>query len=225
MLLCDFDGTISDVDVTDLLLHNFGQSGYLKLEKDWEEGKIGSQKCMREQIALLKASQPEVDMCLDQIAIDPYFQQFTSSMKQLNVPVHIVSDGLDYAIERILHNNHLYKLPFFANKLIYQGEQKWQLDFPYMSTGCIKQSGNCKCAYIASLREKYDHIFYVGDGSSDYCVSHKVDMVFAKNKLIDYCQAHAIKHHAIQDFSDIINFFEANKKFEKDIQINCFASV
>ncbi len=41
IILCDFDGTISLEDTTDVLLERFGMSGWQALEQDWLAGKLG----------------------------------------------------------------------------------------------------------------------------------------------------------------------------------------
>lgn len=45
-------------------------------------------------------------------------------------------------------------------------------------------------------------IIYVGDGASDYCVSHQTDWVLAKSNLIDYCRKNQLDHSPIQTFAD-----------------------
>lgn len=204
IFLCDFDGTISLKDVTDTLIEQFGQPGCDELEAQWLAGDIGSQTCMRGQIALLDMSQAELDDCLQTVKIDSAFGEFLEKLAAHNIPVQIVSDGLDYAIATILKHNHLPEVPILANHLVNTGERSWRLEFPYANTMCKKRSGNCKCVQAAQLYNRYDQIFYVGDSTSDYCVSHNIDWVFAKDKLIKYCEEERIGHYPIAGFSDIV---------------------
>ncbi|WP_202115416.1 MtnX-like HAD-IB family phosphatase [Gilliamella sp. Pas-s25] len=202
IILCDFDGTISIKDVTDTLLSHFGQDGCDELEELWVNGKIGSQECMSKQIALMDASLDELNDVLSQIEIDPDFKSFIQYTEQNNIPVHVVSDGLDYAIEFILKRHSIKHLPIFANKLLHNNARSWRLEFPYANKDCIKKSGNCKCNHVKK-QQYFPQILYVGDGSSDYCVSHNVDFVFAKDKLIHYCEKHKIEHCAIKSFANV----------------------
>lgn len=202
IVLCDFDGTISVKDVTDTLLSHFGQDGCDELEELWVKGKIGSQECMSKQIALMDANLDELNHALSQIEIDPTFKSFIDYTEKNHIPVHIVSDGLDYAIQFILKRYGMEHLPIFANKLMHDNNRSWRLEFPYANKDCIKQSGNCKCNHVKK-QQYFNQILYVGDGSSDYCVSHNVDFVFAKDKLIHYCQKNKIEHSAINNFTDV----------------------
>ena len=202
IVLCDFDGTISVKDVTDTLLSYFGQDGCDELEELWVNGKIGSQECMSKQIALMDASLEEVNQVLSKIEIDPMFKSFINYTQQNNIPVHVVSDGLDYAIQFVLKRHGIENLPIFANKLLHDNARSWRLEFPYANKDCIKQSGNCKCNHVKK-QQYFPQILYVGDGTSDYCVSHNVDYVFAKDKLVNYCEKNKIMHCAINSFTDV----------------------
>ena len=127
IVLCDFDGTISVKDVTDTLLSHFGQDGCDELEELWVNGKIGSQECMSKQIALMDANLNELNHVLSQIEIDPTFKAFIDYTEKNHIPVHIVSDGLDYAIEFILKRHGMEHLPIFANKLMHDNNRSWRL--------------------------------------------------------------------------------------------------
>ncbi|WP_100139535.1 MtnX-like HAD-IB family phosphatase [Snodgrassella alvi] len=202
-VLCDFDGTISEKDVTDTLLSQFGNEKCALLEQQWLDGIIGSRECMCQQIANMQASRAELDSVLAQIRIDPAFGTFIDLVQDAHLNVHIVSDGLDYAIQSILKRYNIDFLPVFANRLLHDQQQGWKLDFPYANEHCRKASGNCKCRHRSQLIG-FQKIFYVGDGTSDFCVADKVDLVFAKDKLIDFCQQKGIKHYPIKDFNDVV---------------------
>jgi len=199
-VLCDFDGTISFKDVTDTLLDAFGMLGWQRLEQQWEEGEIGSRACMAGQIALLDASRGELNECLSLLTIDPGFAQFVAYARQRKVPLHIVSDGLDYAINFILQANGISGIPVIANSLRQVSERRWALDFPYHNTRCLKGSGVCKCGVAKALApEKF---LMIGDGRSDFCVSQVADHVFAKGSLVDECQRMGVPFSALRDFSE-----------------------
>src|SRR5690242_19273057 len=101
-ILCDFDGTITIEDATDALLERFAHPDWLKLERDWREGRIGSAECMAGQVALLDASREEIDAHLSTLRIDPAFPSFVEAVISAGLTLCVVSDGLDYAIKSIL---------------------------------------------------------------------------------------------------------------------------
>ncbi|NCT68377.1 MAG: MtnX-like HAD-IB family phosphatase [Rhodanobacteraceae bacterium] len=202
-ILCDFDGTISVEDITDSLLERFGQPGWQEIEQAWKRGEIGSHDCMAQQVALLDASREELDAHLDSMSIDRAFVHFAAAAREHGVPLAIVSDGLDYAIRRILGHYGLADLPIIANRLQASGERGWQLDFPYGSPGC--RSGNCKCSCAARVRGEHPRVLLIGDGASDFCVAGEVDLVFAKHRLIEHCRSAGIPYVPITSFADALD--------------------
>lgn len=201
-ILCDFDGTVSVEDITDSLLERFGRPGWQEIEQAWRRGEIGSHDCMAQQVALLEATAAEMEDHLDSMSIDRAFPVFAEAVREAGIPMAIVSDGLDYAIRRILGQHGLGDLPVIANRLEAVGQSGWQLDFPYGSPGC--RSGNCKCSCAGGARAEGRRVLLIGDGASDFCVAGEVDLVFAKHRLIEHCRAAAIPYVPITSFADAL---------------------
>ncbi|MDQ0012929.1 2,3-diketo-5-methylthio-1-phosphopentane phosphatase [Variovorax boronicumulans] len=202
---CDFDGTISVEDVTDSLLQRFGGRGWHALEKAWESGQIGSRECMSGQVSLLDMSAHEFDSHLDRMPIDRHFRAFVAAARLRGITVQVVSDGLDLAIKRILQAHDLGDLPVVANQLIQITERGWRLYTPHARANCERASGNCKCANLATQRKVHGKVLFVGDGSSDFCVSGKADFVLAKDRLIGHCRSRRIAHAAFDNFRDALD--------------------
>jgi len=199
-ILCDFDGTITPDDVIDGLLERFGLPGWQALEDDWRDGRIGSRECMQRQVELLDVSAPDLDDYLDTVQIDTGFGDFVAAAKGRGHSVSIVSDGIDYAIHRILKRHRLFDLPVAANHLLpTTSARRWQLTSPYAEASCL--SGTCKCMRIQDARARPARpVLLVGDGRSDFCASESADFVFAKAALLDHCRANGTAHRPIADF-------------------------
>lgn len=208
-ILCDFDGTISVEDVIDALLDRYGRPGWERLEREWRAGRIGSRACMSGQVALLDMSRDELDAHLAEVWIDHAFPGFVARAREYGVPIRVVSDGLDYAIERILHRHGLSDLPVAANHLAPAvPPQRWQLSSPFQAAGCA--SGTCKCACVAQARQGgAGRTLLIGDGASDFCAADRVDFVFAKHRLIEHCRAAGIPYVPITGFEDALEMLPA----------------
>jgi 2,3-diketo-5-methylthio-1-phosphopentane phosphatase len=208
-ILCDFDGTVTVEDTTDTLLERFGRDGWEALEQDWRAGRIGSHDCMAGQVALLDMNHDEFDAHLAERALDPAFADFVDAAKAHNVPIEILSDGLDYAIHNILRRAGLDSLPVVSNRLQQAGEREWTLGFPNASPTCRVASGTCKCARATRAQNTRKRVLLIGDGASDFCVAETADFVFAKGKLIAHCVAKKIPHAAINGFADALALLSA----------------
>lgn len=164
---------------------------------------------MQGQIALLKASKTELDSAIDEIRIDPAFPAFVHAARRHGWPVSIVSDGLDYAIKRILARHGIENIPVFANHLVQSGAESWQLESPNASKTCSVDAGTCKCVCSRKEKEASRRVLLVGDGASDFCAAGHVDFVFAKYRLNEYCRTHDIHHTSILGFADAIALLPA----------------
>lgn len=222
-IICDFDGTISQKDTTDQLLNLFAQDGWLEIEKQWEDGLIGSKVCMQKQIALLDMSEQEFHACLDQIEIDPGFIEIVNLFAQSKIKLSVVSDGLDLAIRYILKKHQLEHLPIIANKLTQRTQRTWELNFPYAQADCMSQSGTCKCNVAPP--PLLNRVLLIGDGRSDYCLAEQADYVFAKKSLIKHCQDKQIAHMPFESLSELIQpitqlLQNQSMHFENDLLVN-----
>ena len=102
LVVCDFDGTISQDDVTDSLMLRFARPGWQELEAQWEAGRIGSRACMAGQVALLDCTKEELDAHVAGLPIDPGFRSFVEGVSAGGASLTIASDGLDVAIAAML---------------------------------------------------------------------------------------------------------------------------
>ena len=199
--LLDFDGTISHQDVTDGLLRRFGRPGWQEVEQAWEAGEIGSRDCMTRQIALLDMTVAQFYDHLSSVTLDPGFKAFLDVASARNIPVSILSDGLAQAIAYVLQRHGISGLPIYANHIEATGESSWRLLTPYSRPDCGPASAHCKCGQLPGASRR---TLYIGDGTSDFCVAAKADLVFAKGRLADYCKAMGIGHHPVHDFNDVL---------------------
>jgi 2,3-diketo-5-methylthio-1-phosphopentane phosphatase len=195
----DFDGTISPVDTTDLLLERFGQPAWRDIEEDWKAGRIGSRECLVRQIDLVRATPAQMDALISSIQIDAAFYPFVNHCRRLGHAVTVVSDGLDRAVRTVLERHNI-NVPFYANKLQWRGDDRWRLTFPYARSDCSALAGNCKCRFSEGQRRKLQIV--IGDGRSDFCIAERADLVLAKGQLTKHCQKAGLPHYTFNHFGE-----------------------
>ena len=202
-VFCDFDGTISAIDTTDHILAKLAHPRWRDIEAEWVAGRLDAAACMRAQIGMIRGSDAELDARLDEVALDPGFTTFAAWCEDNGIPLTIVSDGVDYFIRRILRRHGLGNLPIVSNKLAGEAGAR-RLEQPYKRTGCAGGSGVCKCetARLAQS-DRLRPLVYVGDGRSDFCVSARADILFAKGALADYAASLNRPHHVFKTFHDV----------------------
>jgi 2,3-diketo-5-methylthio-1-phosphopentane phosphatase len=205
-IICDFDGTIARFDVTDAVLEAFAPPAWEAVEKEWLEGTITARQCMERQVRMIDVAPDRLDVFLATVPLTDGFREFTQFCAAHGRSLLVVSNGMDYAIKRILADNGLAHVPVIANRLRFHGDSGYRLDFPYGADGC--GSGVCKCDVA---RAGGGRILLIGDGRSDICLANAASFVLAKKgmPLHRHCGENGIAHAAYDDFFDILRFFTA----------------
>jgi 2-hydroxy-3-keto-5-methylthiopentenyl-1-phosphate phosphatase len=202
IVFLDFDGTITRRDATDAILEVFADPEWLTIEEEWKRGRIGSRECLTAQMGLVRASKEDVNVLLDSIEVDAGFVPLLERCAALRMPVHIISDGFDYCIHRILRRPSLSLAPLLSavqvvSSHLEQGAgalSTWRVGFPSSAEPCVHGCGTCKPAAMSRLNPNARITIFVGDGLSDRYAAGCADVVFAKDALAAYCDERAIAY-------------------------------
>ena len=207
----DFDGTIAVDDVGGRLFKTFAGAQAIEIARDLLDGTITACAYLTKECeAVENAPAAEVGLFIDQFSLDPTFEGFVEFCRRHGLPLVVLSDGLDFYVERLLKNNGFGDLPVFANHLAFVltgAVTRLVPSFPHTDAECLL-CGNCKRNHMLTLSADDDIIVYVGDGISDRCPVRYADIVFAKGNLIRYCQEQNITYHEFKDFHDVIQRLE-----------------
>ncbi len=202
---CDFDGTVTKEDVIDKILEEFADPRWRDIEQSWVNGEVGSRECLSIQTRLIKAKECDLLDFVEGIRIDETFVDFARYCKNKGVEVVILSDGIDLFIKSILNRYGLNDVRVYANTLGCT-PKGYEMFFPYFRKDCLSRSGICKCKMMEELSSPLSINILVGDGRSDFCIAHKVDLTFAKSALVDFCRVKKIPYIKHGEFKDITDW-------------------
>ena len=211
-LFVDFDGTVANLDIGDVIFKKFVRGDLLeqgwhdKIIADWKDGTISSRECLSEQCANSVVTEEELKIELDKYDLTPGFTKTVKYCKDKDIPILILSDGMDFYIEYILSKYGLNDVPFRSNHM-YFNDGSMVVEFPFIDRGC-GHCGNCKRWHMETLRKDGKSLVYVGDGYSDRYAIKSADVVFAKSDLAEYCMKNNIDHYPFDDFYDVLQYLE-----------------
>ena len=201
-VFCDFDGTVAQNDVGNLVFTRFGDPDHWwKLVEEWRTGQLEGREMWRRQAAVSTMTPETLDAFAATQAIDPHFPEFVDFCQKNDIPISITSDGMDAYIDRILAHHGL-DLEICSNQLTMEPDGKISLAFPYYEMGCGK-CANCKGYHLSNARQKDVTLVYVGDGYSDICALAEADITFAKDDLLSYCQERELGCTPFSTFKDV----------------------
>lgn len=190
------------------LVRQFSSGDWESIDQDFRKGKIGSKEGYSRIVKILKGNERTIlDFIQGHSSIDPFFKSFYLYCRERKMDLKIVSDGLDFYIEKILKIHHLSEIPFYANGAHFQKDGRMTLSFPNSEEDC-GLCGTCKKKIIQVHRKEYDFIFFIGNGFSDRCAAQEANFVFAKETLYTYCLKKGIPCRFFKDFGEILEDFK-----------------
>lgn len=208
ILFLDFDGTISRRDAVDAILETYADPRWLTFESEWRAGQIGSRDCLRAQLSLVRASRQQIDRLLDEIGIDEELVALLETCVARGVPVHIVSDGFDYCIRRILSHAGKRVAALLRGSHVCAAHLEsrghlWRTEFPFFHQTCGHGCATCKPAVMRLLNRTNAPAIFVGDGLSDRYAVESADIVFAKDGLAEYCGKQVLEYSPYRNLADV----------------------
>ncbi len=200
IFLLDFDGTITKQDTCEAMVEAFADEGWQVLNELWEQRKISTVECAQRTFELCHASWEDLRQLLDTIELDEGFEAFLNYCRHQGYPIYVLSDGYDFNIEYLFQKQGV-NVPFFANHLAYN--DGFQISCPHHNPDCGK-CGTCKSNLLKQLTPPGAQCVYIGDGISDTCPARQSDLVFAKGKLLKYCQDNGISVVPYTGFAEVL---------------------
>jgi 2,3-diketo-5-methylthio-1-phosphopentane phosphatase len=200
--LCDFDGTVSPVDVGARLMNRFSRatvSEHAALQSAWRSEALGHRSLTEAECAHLRCGAEEALEFVQGFSIDPDFPEFVRRATARGDAVCVVSEGFDFYIRLLLARAGLGALPLSANRLRFD-DGRARPEFPNADRSCGR-CGNCKGAEVRAWRARGYRTVMIGDGFSDRCGAREADMVLARGALLEWCRREGLGAVAARDFA------------------------
>jgi 2-hydroxy-3-keto-5-methylthiopentenyl-1-phosphate phosphatase len=199
-ILCDFDGTISPVDLSNYIFSRFAACGLFYAEQ-WELGLIGTREEIDRTFATISAGPSEIAASLKDIPIDSTFHDLLAFVYQNDLGLAVVSDGLDWPIKIVLAEHGIQGLSIYSNRMTFENERP-VCQYPWYDPSTPRM-GVCKPLILQLHRQKSSQVVFIGDGRSDQEAAQAADLVFAKDELADYCSTQGINALHFDNFADV----------------------
>ncbi|MBN1633006.1 MAG: HAD-IB family phosphatase [Ignavibacteria bacterium] len=218
-IFCDFDGTVTKNDVWVNSLGKFikDKEKFQQVCYEFDNAFISARECIKRELGLVgDFNFDKFNREVDKEEIDIYFHKFLSYCNENNYDIFLISEGLDYYINRILKREGLEHLKLFCNEMTYYTDENGKIilscEFPYSDEVCSYCGMSKRNILITNTNDYENEIsVLIGDGTSDFCAASYADIVFAKGKLASYCWKNNITYFEYKNFNDIINKIEKLK--------------
>ncbi|KAL0260657.1 hypothetical protein SLS55_004347 [Diplodia seriata] len=214
----DFDGTITLQDSNDFMTDTIGFGHALRRQGNMDT--LNNVKTFRESFKeMMDSINKPYDQCIkylvENIKLDPGFNEFFKWSLENNVPVVVLSSGMEPIIKALLE--HLVgpdyvKMQIVANNVATRAgkssineEGGWEIVF-HDDSGFGHDKSLTLRPYAQLPEAQRPTMFYAGDGVSDLSAAKETDLLFAKkgHDLIQYCVREDIPFTVFADWKDIL---------------------
>jgi 2-hydroxy-3-keto-5-methylthiopentenyl-1-phosphate phosphatase len=205
----DFDGTVTEEDVSFLLLDTYVGDVWHEYLKQYAEGRIPVGIFNKMAFGLVKAGREamtELVLNSDRVRIRPGFSEFLDYCRTKGMKTVIVSNGLVFYIEAILDKLGLNGVDVYAaqNRFTRDG-----MKVAYIGPDGTEMEVGFKEAYTRLLKKEGYEVIYVGNGASDIYSARRARHVFAIDELLKCCLQEQVPCTPFTDFFDIIRGLDA----------------
>ncbi|RPH93253.1 hypothetical protein EHM69_10810 [candidate division KSB1 bacterium] len=199
---CDFDGTICLPDACDFLLEKFALPEWKELDDAVWRGEITEREAFQKQIALLDVTWEEARAALlSGVRIREGFREFTEFCRSRDLPLTILSSGLEELIYELLRSAGVHDVPVLAHRTEIK-DNHWRVilrDGKRLAEHC----SHCKCVFVLAEKAAGRKIAYIGDSYTDLCPTQHADIIFATHRLAAECRKIGRPFFSYTTFFDI----------------------
>jgi len=204
-VILDFDGTLVEPNVAIELVQEFAPDGPRiahEIDLLLHEGKIGLREAWQRQVAILPADRiSEMTRFVhDHVPLRAGAHEFLELTRRHDLPVTVVSGGLDFYIREVLDREGL-NLPIRSDRLRVLATGRAEVEHPNGHATC-RLCGICKAAVVADPESGARSVF-IADGSTDKYGAELADIIFARRRLLAHLRAEGVPCYPFEDFAPV----------------------
>jgi 2-hydroxy-3-keto-5-methylthiopentenyl-1-phosphate phosphatase len=207
VIQCDFDGTITDEDVSYKMLEAYAEDKWHKIRDDYHAGKISVGVFNTSAFAMVKAGKNKLlEVARNTMQLRPGLPELVECCRRKGFRFTIISNGLDFYIEDMMKNIGLDNLEIHAaTTRFFSGG----LEAQYIGPGGEVLDNGLKETYVDFFLAEGYRVIYMGNGVSDIPSAVKCHHIFATEELLSYCEKHPeLNYTPLNDFGKAAEILE-----------------
>jgi len=199
----DFDGTVTEEDISFLLLDKYANGDWRKYLAAYTAGKITVGAFSKKVFGMITADEKTLtDFVLNSPKSKPRrgLWDLMDYCNRKGIKVVIVSNGLRFYIEAILNKKGIKGVEVHAAENVFSPSG---MKVRYIGPDGKEVDDGFKEAYTDMLCQQSYQIVYIGDGNSDIYSARKAKYVCATGTLLKRCQQEDLYWYPFEDFLDV----------------------
>jgi len=211
-LFVDFDGTIVTADTAEAALDRFGDLDWRRIDRALEMGEVSFEESLRREFATLRAPPDAIIAEVSRFtSLRPNFDRLIEYCRGTNLPLTVVSGGLDFCIRHFLdRDDWLSFVKICAPTSCYTGSG-YTLTFPAV---VCDRSTNFKDDLVRREKKDGTRVFFIGNGFGDLSAAKEATFAFAirGSRLAELCKQHEVRHEEIDEFQQVVDVMSSRSR-------------
>ena len=214
LIVLDFDDTASSVNGARILLRELGVDWTRReIRERFDSGETTFKRYQEEEFDALTASVAEIkNLASDMIPMREGLSELIDAAKAGGHQLVVASAGLDIYIKPALHAAGLEDVDVISVSTTTDEESDSISGYVYppSESRCTEAWAVCKCYPMRDALRQQDEVVFVGDGRmADTCAAQTADTVFARSRLLAYCQSEGIEATAFDGLEPVAEYIRS----------------
>jgi 2-hydroxy-3-keto-5-methylthiopentenyl-1-phosphate phosphatase len=202
LVQCDFDGTVTEEDISFFLLDAFAQGDWRRLLRNYKEHKISVGEFNTKAFAMVEADKHKLLEALKgNVKVRAGLHELVNYCLEKGFRLVIVSNGLDFYVEAVLKDLGLRNIEVYAAQASFHPEG---MKVQYVGPDGKRLEDSFKEAYTQAFLKLGYRVIYIGNGDSDVAPAKYAHHVFATGDLLAYCRENNLKYKPFETFIDVV---------------------
>jgi 2-hydroxy-3-keto-5-methylthiopentenyl-1-phosphate phosphatase len=202
LVQCDFDGTLTEEDVSFLILDSFADGDWRKIFEDYKEGRISVGSFNKLAFQLVKADEETLKKFIKKkTKIRDGLLELLELCRANDFRFVIVSNGLEFYINIILEALDVDDVEVFAAQAVFHPDG---IIARYIGPDGNEIQNGFKEAYIRYFLNDGYWIIYIGNGDSDILPARLAGKIFATDTMLTACRRMNVECIPFTSLNDII---------------------
>ncbi len=205
LLICDFDGTLTRVDVGDALCERFADPSWRDVDAQWLRGEISLPEAQRRMWATVRATTAELVREARRVgSLRPGADDVLAAAADGRIELVIASGGFDLYIGALLGDRAAAVSAMYHNRLV---PREGGVEPAFREDLSCERCAVCKGRVVHAHRDDRRRVAFCGDGSSDRCAAGVAPELFAVrgSTLARHCERRGVPHVPFDDLGTVLS--------------------
>lgn len=207
-VVCDFDGTITVADVAVAILRAFDPPGWRRCVDEFNQGLRTDHETMTGSFSTLALPMAAITAwAVEHAQLRDGFPAFLAWCAEHKVPTVIASNGLDLYIEPILIAHGLVAPEILCARAA-PGAGGLAVTYDHLWGAGFRDERDQKRLAVRRMQAQGLRVVFIGDGAPDFRAAQIADIVFARERLREQCDAAGVHCTPFESFSEVTAHLE-----------------